>query len=69
MVELTPQKEEVMGSNPARCRDSFPTFLPSLWGVLNQVPQGGASLQVCVVKEKWMPSYAAWGETSTIGLD
>ena len=29
-----------------------------LWSVLNQVPQGGASLTVCCEKKKWMPCCA-----------
>ena len=42
---------EVMSSNPIGCMVfllllSFPSFLHK-WSVLNQVPQGGASLTVC----------------------
>ena len=52
-VELTSRYLEVVGSNPARVMGFFllllqsrPTFLHQ-WSVLNQVPQGGASLTVC----------------------
>ena len=48
---------------------SFPTSLPH-WSVLNQVPQGDASLTVCCESnKKWMPSCAAWGKTGSISSD
>ena len=48
-VEYLPCNQKVGGSIPAGCRffpSSFPTFLHQ-WSVLNQIPQGGASLTVC----------------------
>ena len=57
MVEQTPHYQEIVGSNPASCWAfsfyfSFPSFYHQ-WGVLNQVPQGGASLAVfCDSKNK-----------------
>ena len=39
------------------------------WVYFPDIVRMFTSLQVCVAKEKWMPSYAAWGETSTLGLD
>ena len=52
VVECAPRKLVVLGSNPAGSWAfffiflSFPTF-GHQWRVLNQVPQGGASLTVC----------------------
>ena len=54
---------EVVGSNPAGCWAFFLFFFPTSlhqWSVLNQVPEGGASLTgVVKALNKWMPSCAA----------
>ena len=39
------------------------------WSVLNQVPQGGASLTVCCKRTKWIPGCGAWGQTGSISSD
>ena len=55
-AEHMPCNLEVMGLNPAGCRaffffQSLPAFLHQ-WSVLNQVPQGGASLTVCCERNR-----------------
>ena len=63
---------EVVGSNPTGCWAIFLFFFLFLlhqWSVLNQVPQGGASLASCCERKKWMLSCAAWDETGSINSD
>ena len=59
-VEHMPRNLEVVGLNPARCWAYFllffsfllslPTYLHK-WSDLNQVPQGGATLTVCIERK------------------
>ena len=66
-VEHTPHNQKIVGSNPPKCWFfllSFPTFLHQR-SVLNQVPQGGASLTVCWERHNEFLAVLHGGETGS----